>query len=142
MVRKEFEEMKKKHIILPPTGKSRPMTIIPLVERCSCGNSVDNHHFLCDKCWGKRAKKLSELKKQEEEKEKEEREMRRLLKEKNKKYTFTIVTNSKFGLIHLLDSIVGSQKEYKYQIEMNGNSKILLNELSSQMENVKKGGRE
>ncbi len=30
--------------------------IIPLRDRCKCGKKVLNHHFLCDKCWGNKAK--------------------------------------------------------------------------------------
>jgi len=29
----------------------------PMRERCDCGNAVKNHHWLCDKCWGKKSKK-------------------------------------------------------------------------------------
>jgi len=29
----------------------------PLKEKCKCGNPILNHHLLCDKCWGERAKK-------------------------------------------------------------------------------------
>ena len=28
----------------------------PLVERCSCGKKVTDHHFKCNECWGKTAK--------------------------------------------------------------------------------------
>ncbi|HUU87340.1 MAG TPA: hypothetical protein VMX17_06270 [Candidatus Glassbacteria bacterium] len=30
--------------------------IIPIKKKCKCGKEVKNHHFLCDKCWGKKAK--------------------------------------------------------------------------------------
>ena len=31
--------------------------ITPLIKKCKkCGARVKNHHFLCDKCWGKKAK--------------------------------------------------------------------------------------
>lgn len=30
--------------------------IIPQRKTCECGNEVLNHHWLCDKCWGIRAK--------------------------------------------------------------------------------------
>lgn len=31
--------------------------IIPLTKKCiKCGARVKNHHFLCDKCWGKKEK--------------------------------------------------------------------------------------
>jgi hypothetical protein len=28
--------------------------IKPLRNRCSCGNKVKNHHFLCDSCYSKK----------------------------------------------------------------------------------------
>ena len=31
--------------------------IIPMRKRCECGKPVKNHHWLCDKCWGKKAKR-------------------------------------------------------------------------------------
>lgn len=31
--------------------------IIPRRNRCDCGKVVKNHHWLCDKCWGKKAKR-------------------------------------------------------------------------------------
>lgn len=32
--------------------------ITPLKKRCvNCGKRVTNHHFLCDKCWGRKAKR-------------------------------------------------------------------------------------
>jgi protease II len=30
--------------------------IKPLRKKGDCGKSVKNHHWLCDKCWGRRAK--------------------------------------------------------------------------------------
>ena len=30
--------------------------IIPIRNKCECGCKVTSHHFLCDKCWGERAK--------------------------------------------------------------------------------------
>lgn len=28
--------------------------IRPARKTCSCGNKVTNHHWLCNKCWGKK----------------------------------------------------------------------------------------
>lgn len=30
--------------------------IRPIKSKCPCGAKVLNHHFLCDKCWGKKEK--------------------------------------------------------------------------------------
>lgn len=30
--------------------------IRPLIKRCKCGKKVTDHHFKCNKCWGKTAK--------------------------------------------------------------------------------------
>lgn len=30
--------------------------IKPIKNRCRCGKRVTDHHFLCNKCWGKSAK--------------------------------------------------------------------------------------
>ena len=35
---------------------SRPKLIIPLKNKCNCGNEVLNHHFLCDTCYSKKMK--------------------------------------------------------------------------------------
>lgn len=32
----------------------------PARNRCDCGSKVKNHHWLCDKCWGKKHKKTFE----------------------------------------------------------------------------------
>ena len=37
--------------------------IIPERMRCDCGSKVKDHHWYCDKCWGKRAKQRNMEKK-------------------------------------------------------------------------------
>ena len=32
--------------------KKRGFKLITLRKRCDCGRKVENHHYLCDKCWG------------------------------------------------------------------------------------------
>ena len=32
--------------------------IKPQRDKCDCGKKVKNHHWLCDKCWGGKAKDL------------------------------------------------------------------------------------
>lgn len=41
--------------------------IIPILEKCAeCKiKAVKNHHFLCDKCWGKKRKRLNNKKRNE-----------------------------------------------------------------------------
>lgn len=34
--------------------------IIPVIKKCKCGKQVKNHHFLCDDCWGEKAKKKNQ----------------------------------------------------------------------------------
>jgi hypothetical protein len=39
-------------------NKEKKKTIIPIKDKCvECGEKVKNHHFLCDKCWGKKERK-------------------------------------------------------------------------------------
>ena len=37
--------------------------INPIKKKCRCGGKVTDHHFLCNKCWGKTAKRKDRQKK-------------------------------------------------------------------------------
>ena len=53
--------------------------IIPRREKCDCGKQVKNHHWLCDKCWGKknRLKEIKKKKKLKQGRPKERTEVQR-----------------------------------------------------------------
>lgn len=35
--------------------------IKPMRKKCECGNKVLNHHWLCDLCWGRKAKEKQRI---------------------------------------------------------------------------------
>ena len=50
--------------------------IRPMRKKCNCGDKVISHHFLCNKCWGKKCKKEEIIKR------------KKLLKNKNSQVIF------------------------------------------------------
>jgi hypothetical protein len=47
---------------------SKRKVIIPMRNRCDCGKKVLNHHWLCDHCWGKKARAKNRKKQSKQKK--------------------------------------------------------------------------
>lgn len=60
--------------------------IIPKREKCPCGKKVTSHHWLCDKCYGKKARIEDRIKKEQfTKKNTKSSYVKKILEEKIKK---------------------------------------------------------
>ena len=92
--------------------------IIPLRKNCDCGNEVKNHHFLCDKCWGKRKKKDFE-----EDKNKRLNEEREIRKREREGRKIRRDIDFAFKEIKRLKRITNSSSQKNRKSQSNGDTK-------------------